>query len=363
MKILYVMHVNWNWIRQRPHVLADQLAEHHDVMLLHYAMYRGSHRVAEDPPRFVAHELVRVPERIKRLGAVFERFNTGWLARQVRRHVLTFRPDLVWITHPELEPAVRDIGSASLVFDCMDDHVAFNATTAEAVLAAERRLVKRAHLTIFSSQTLAQRVGQRSAVRCSEVVNNGLADELLAQTRANPVLRPKVDPVSPGPTMGYFGTLSNWFDWPLVLHLLDAMPQARLALAGPIETTIPEHPRIRHVGLLPHAALANFASDCDVLVMPFALNALIEAVDPVKLYEYIALNLPALAPRYPESSRFEPWVSLYSNVDAAIDITRRITAPEFLAPPHAQRLQFLETNTWAARGMQIERALQRLRAA
>ncbi len=49
MKLLYAMHVNWNWIRQRPHVLAEQLAQRHRVELLHFKMYRRSHRAAECP--------------------------------------------------------------------------------------------------------------------------------------------------------------------------------------------------------------------------------------------------------------------------------------------------------------------------
>ena len=86
MKILYLMHVNWHWIRQRPHVLADQLAVHHDVTLVHFAMYRSRHRVAETPPAFAAHTIWRIPERLKRLGPVLERCNATLLAYQIGRH-------------------------------------------------------------------------------------------------------------------------------------------------------------------------------------------------------------------------------------------------------------------------------------
>jgi glycosyltransferase involved in cell wall biosynthesis len=323
-------------------------------------MYRGSHRVAEAVPTFAAHALLRVPQRIKRMGAVFEHCNALWLARQVGQHMRSVRPDLVWLTHPDLEPAVARLEGVKLVYDCMDDHLAFHSASATNVATSERRLLERANLTLFSSQTLAQRVRRRSTVRRGEVVNNGLAESLLARLRDTPA-QPRTEPTVPGWfTLGYFGTLSHWFDWPLMLHLLQALPQARLVLAGPIEGALPEHPRISHVGLLPHAGLANFAAGCDALVMPFMVSTLIEAVDPVKLYEYIALNLPALAPRYAESARFEPWVQLYRGADEAIALVRRMAACENPPTSRSQRLSFLEANTWAARGQQIESALQSL---
>ncbi len=361
MKILYIMHVNWHWIRQRPHVLADQLATRHELTMLHFAMYRSGHRVVESAPSFPAHALWRVPERIKRWGHRFERLNASWLAHQVRSQLRALRPDLVWVTHPDLEPAVRGIDGVPLVYDCMDDHAAFNADAAPAIVSAERRLVERADLTIFSSQTLARRVALRAQVRHSEVVNNGVADDLLNRASSAEPQPRSMNVATTGPALGYFGTLSHWFDWTLALRLLEAMPRARLLLAGPVETAIPQHPRIRHVGLLPHALLPGFAADCDILLMPFALNTLIEAVDPVKLYEYIALNRPALAPRYAESTRFEPWVHLYRDSDEALALTLRLATPEYAPPPTAQRLQFLAANAWSRRMQQIENALQSLR--
>ncbi len=107
MKLLYAMHVNWHWIRQRPHVLAEQLAQRHRVELLHFKMYRRSHRAAEAPPPFPARELLRVPEQLKRLGRPLQLLNAAWLARQVTSAAQTFRPDVLWVTHPDFESALR----------------------------------------------------------------------------------------------------------------------------------------------------------------------------------------------------------------------------------------------------------------
>jgi glycosyltransferase involved in cell wall biosynthesis len=355
MRLLYAMHVNWHWIRQRPQVLAEQLAQRHTVELLHARMFHRHHRAAESPPPFAAHELQRLPERIKRLGRPMQALNAAWLSRQVAAAARAFEPDVLWVTHPDFAPALRALPGLPLVYDCMDDHASFDAAGASAVMAAERELLLRADLVLFSSATLAERVRARAGVRRSEVVNNGVADSLLSR----PPVPPRRVDAGDGPVLGYFGTVSHWFDWPLVLKLLDALPSARIELAGPLETALPAHPRIRHAGIVPHAALADFVARCDVLVMPFIVNRLIEAVDPVKLYEYVAFGRPALAPRYAESERFTPWVTLYRSADEALALLQGPTAPK----SGGERRAFLAAQTWQARGAQVELALASLASA
>ena len=47
------------------------------------------------------------------------------------------------------------------------------------------------------------------------------------------------------------------------------------------------------------------------LVMPFKLDDLVQAVNPVKLYEYVYSHKPAIAIHYAETEQFEQFVHLY----------------------------------------------------
>ncbi len=359
MKVLYLMHVNWHWIRQRPQVIACLLAERHSLRLMHYAMYHSVHYVDEAPPPVGAQVLHRLPGRLKRALPSLAWVDQAWITHQVQAEVRRFAPDVLWLTHPDFEAAAAAVAAPHTVYDCMDDHLAFHPDAAQlALVEAERRLVERAALTIFSSDTLAERVSRRSQPRRQIVVNNGVDAALCQRAPAPPM--PHRDHF----TLGYFGTISRWFDWPLALQLLDALPTARLRLAGPLETPLPRHPRIAHVGIVAHAQLAGFAAGCDALVMPFKLTPLIEAVDPVKLYEYIAFGRPALAPRYRETERFEPLVTLYRDADQAIaQVSTWIAAARAVNATPAWRnsdgavAAFLQANTWQLRGAQILTAL------
>ncbi len=360
MKILYLMHVNWHWIRQRPHVIAEMLAARHDVRLMHYAMYRTRHHAAELPPDMMHKVLHRIPGPLLRRVPGLEHLDRSLLAYQVKREMMRFKPDCVFVLHPNFEPSVRDLDGIKLVYDCMDDHLAFEGQGTPALAAAEQRLVCRADLTLFSSATLAERVSARARPQRAAVLNNGVSEEMVERASLHAV-NGRAAETSAGPTLGYFGTISHWFDWPLMLRLLDELPQAKLKLAGPAETTIPEHPRVQYAGIIPHASLPDFAAECDALVMPFVVNRLIESVDPVKLYEYVALGLPSFAPRYRETERFEPFVALYGSADEAI---ARIGAVRIGIPERPGRdagRAFLASNTWTARGRQLLTALDALR--
>ena len=224
MKLLYAMHVNWHWIRQRPHVLAEQLAQRHRVELLHFKMYRRSHRAAEAPPPFPARELLRIPEQLKRLGRPLQVAECRVVGKAGGLGRADF-PARCAVGHaPRLRACAARVAGNSSGLRLHGRPCCFSEADAGPVLAAERRLLERAELVLFSSATLAERVRSRAAVRRFEVVNNGVADSLLQRE----ALPPRASTARDGPVLGYFGTISHWFDWPLVLQLLDAMPTARL---------------------------------------------------------------------------------------------------------------------------------------
>ncbi len=47
-------------------------------------------------------------------------------------------------------------------------------------------------------------------------------------------------PLSPSPVLGYLGCIGHWFDWPLVIRLAEALPQARIELVGPCAVAPPD---------------------------------------------------------------------------------------------------------------------------
>ena len=87
----------------------------------------------------------------------------------------------------------------------------------------------------------------------------------------------------------------------------------------------------------------------DCLIMPFIVNELIEAVDPVKIYEYINFNKNIIMSKYNEVERFKNFVYFYQTLqdfDNAIEDIKKTRRTKY---SQKDRKSFLQENTWKNR--------------
>jgi hypothetical protein len=105
-----------------------------------------------------------------------------------------------------------------------------------------------------------------------------------------------------------------------------------------------------------HAELARVATSPHALLLPFRVDELTRAVDPVKLYEYVALGKPILASYWPAIERFRPFVTFYRDAVHFVDLVRSRNVP---APPSAEaRAAFLAPQSWRARAEAFASAIE-----
>lgn len=64
-KILYLMHVDWGWIKQRPHIVAEKLAERNKLKVF-YMFSRKRKNITNNPTPVENYPLIALPlKRIK----------------------------------------------------------------------------------------------------------------------------------------------------------------------------------------------------------------------------------------------------------------------------------------------------------
>ena len=148
-------------------------------------------------------------------------------------------------------------------------------------------------------------------------------------------------------TIGYFGHLtSSWFDWPLVVEAAKDHPQWIFRIIGyGLDRKIDLPPNIVHLGKVEHDRLPALAKSWDVAMIPFKPSRLSAAVDPIKIYEYIALGLPTVVTGMPH-------LASYPGVYTA-ETGRQFAAAVAEAARHpldeAEAREFLGRNRWANR--------------
>ncbi len=151
--------------------------------------------------------------------------------------------------------------------------------------------------------------------------------------------------------LGYFGHLTDrWFDYPALFELARIRPQHRIELIGhglPEGLTLP--PNVSYRGFLSHAEICHVARRWRCGLIPFVPGKLAEAVDPIKIYEYLALGLPTAAVSMPQVEGY-PYTHLArtrEELPAAVErcLAERIDGARIRA--------FLAQNTWERRAAQI----------
>jgi glycosyltransferase involved in cell wall biosynthesis len=155
--------------------------------------------------------------------------------------------------------------------------------------------IRQADLVTTSSRWLQAEFRAMGAQRV-ELVPNGVSDEQLT-----PVERKKPRDLQT-PVLGFVGHLGPWIDVELLERVADTLSQARLVLAGSVDPAVEPslarlrtRPNVEYLGFVPHQKVPELIAGFDVGLMPFRVQAYTRAVNPIKLYEYAAQNVPVVS--------------------------------------------------------------------
>lgn len=242
-----------------------------------------------------------------------------------------------------------------LVYDCMDEHAGF-LTNADQMLASEDKLIRDADLVVATSEYLQQKVCPQSR-RCVTVPNAADFDHF-RQAQA-PLKAPKGMENLRSPIIGYFGCISSWFDTDLIRHAAEARPEWNFVLLGSdfgIDWRWRNRLRnVRFLGRKPYDELPAYLSRFDVCCIPFKINPLTVASNPVKFFEYLSAGKPVVATPLPELKPYADSVYLAEGPEAFLRAIEQALAED--SPARAQqRIALARANTWEERHRELDQA-------
>jgi teichuronic acid biosynthesis glycosyltransferase TuaH len=356
-RVLYVMHIDWDFIWQRPQELAKQLAEEYDVRVAF--AYDRHHNVMRHNDRsgLVVRPFLQLP--LAGRSALIAACNGVLLRVVLGAMVRSSRADVIWLCHPLLVEYIPRNYRGKIVYDCMDDALAFTqpAAVTERMRRDEARLVARADLILTSSMSLGDTLRSRHGASVHTLlVRNGCSGN------SSPVTEVTSRGADQLWHLGYIGTMAN-VDVEAITKLVKSLPDVCIDLVGPGPgwTGPTDYPRLRLFGTLQHERLWKFASTCCCLIAPFLRTKLTEGQDPVKLYEYVSWGRPIVVLRYPEVERFGAFVEFYETPQELVEVVSRMCSEGFVRKySEEQRTEFLKENTWEARGRQVRQELRDL---
>lgn len=346
-RIAYVSHVDSRWIKQRPHFIAESMQQlGQSVTFVCSGLVRTEFLVKAQNLATPVIRIPMLPQRYRKLLSSLDPFMSAISAAVI---LLRIRPQVVFFTHSRHQRLARHLRRAGIrvFYDCMDLNGLFpDAIGTES--SDEGKLVEVSERTFCSSEPIAAHIRKISSSAAIDIVPNALnAATFVGMEASTEAFVPQ--------TVGYVGAVSSWFDFDAVLALLDAKPRLTVRLWGPCDVDIPVHERLDYRGILEHDEAIRAMKSCSVLFLPFQVTDLILAVDPVKVYEYVATGRPVVACDYPQLAHFGDRISRYSSITQLIErIDQCIDLPSV---SHREISGFIASNNWLTR---TERILDRI---
>ncbi len=264
------------------------------------------------------------------------------------------------IQHPFWKVLGGAFPAGRTVYDCMDHHAGFSNTAAEHA-QIERQLLARSDLTIVTSDYLeafARPLARRVAMvrNAGDYAHFNQAVALRADRAQAPARR----------VIGYYGAIAEWFDVELMDELARRLPDCGLVLIGDdsagVGSALRHHPHLRMLGEKPYAELPRWLAGFDVCLIPFRINELTLATNPVKVYEYLSAGTPVVSADLPELRQFGDLVYRASGVEAFVAAVQQ--ALDEAAEPGAQlalqerRMAFAREQTWEHRAQKFIEAAE-----
>ena len=207
----------------------------------------------------------------------------------------------------------------------------------------EQEIIDLSDVLIATAPTLVRRLEEMSQ-RAVEFLPNAV--NLQVFNREIPHPRPTDMPLGK-PTVIYVGALwGEWFDWDLLRAIAHRCPGANIVLVGDYRGQFQYPPiNISFLGLKPQTEIPAFLAHSDVAIIPWKVSPITHATSPLKVYEYLAMGLPVVAPRLDALSGI-PGVEMVDSVEDFVEAVARYLASH---DQESSLDSFVRLNSWEAR--------------
>ncbi|MEP7271826.1 MAG: hypothetical protein ABI882_10015, partial [Acidobacteriota bacterium] len=287
--------IDWDFRYQRPQQIISQFAAHgHRVFYISTTRFTPAGSAPRVSVKSIKENVFEIElcsvHQPDVYGEVIGGVNQSELEASLEELRLTFSIDdaisyVMIASWTELALLTQERWGWRVIYDCMDEWDRFPGIK-PAIVQAEQHLVAKCDLLVVSSACLQRKWSlqadklrlARNAVDYDFYVSRFGPSHLLADVKR--------------PIVGYFGAIADWFDLELVAFLAEQRPDYTFVLLGGIfgvdVAELLNKPNVRMLGQHPYELMPKYLYQFDVCMIPFRINPITEATDPVKLYEYLS---------------------------------------------------------------------------
>ncbi len=290
---------------------------------------------------------------------IMRRFNHEVLNHQILHQMrkLRFDKPLVWVTCPAAAPVAVNLARIKLVYQRSDCYEQLSGVDIEQVKKYDKLLKKHADLVIYVNKEFMAR--EINDCKKALFLDHGVDYEFFAGALQNPHIPQEMQQI-PHPILGFYGGIDeHTTDISLVEKVACLLKDFSIVLIGSSSVDLSSLASRRNVYLLgqkPYDQIPDYAKCFDVCFMPWQQNKWIQACNPIKLKEYLALGKPIVSTPFKELHSYDGLVTVAcdaaSFADAVIKIWRQ-NCPELVS----QRQKRVSNSTWDIKAQRVLRTL------
>ena len=355
--IIVHSHLRWDWVWQRPQQFLSRVSKRHPVLFVEEPLPveglsnpRAELREVPGLPNLTVVQPEFPPELLRDRDAVDDAQYR--LVKQTLAGPLghTFADPVQWFYDPmAVVPFAGRMDERAIVYDCMDQLSQFRGAPPELV-RRERELLALADV-VFAGGPKIHKAKRELNSNC-HCYGCGVDVRHFGKARLRETAAPDDIATLPRPRLGYFGVVDERMDYELVAALADAHPEWSVVIIGPSTkvdaTTFPRRPNLHWLGGRDYEQLPGYVKGLDVCLMPFAINAATEFINPTKALEYMACARPIVSTAIEDVVlQFSEVVSIADSHKAFIALCEKAVARRD-APRIRQGLELARRNSWEA---------------
>jgi beta-glucosidase/6-phospho-beta-glucosidase/beta-galactosidase/glycosyltransferase involved in cell wall biosynthesis len=330
--ILVFSHLRWGFVWQRPQQFLSRFARKHKILFLEEPFFDLG---PKDQPRIDYHKVMPNVTVVTPHLALDWNHNPKLPAklREFAHEALAnvnddgeFDKPLLWYYSPmDSAWSLGHFENRGVVYDCMDELSQFSGAP-KALVQNEARLMANADIVFTGGYELGEKKKQQHAN--VHTFGCGVEYEHFSKaSESDTAIPPDIDFVG-RPVIGWFGVVDERVNYAMVGEMARMRPDWSFAIIGPVvkvdPNILPHSPNLFWMGSRDYQILPNYCRAFDVCMMPFAMNAATQYINPTKGLEYMATGRPIVGT--PVRDVVRQWPDIVRIADNAEDFIKAIEA-------------------------------------
>lgn len=270
---------------------------------------------------------------------------------------LKIKEPIIWVACPTAAEIALKLPHIKLVYQRSDRYENLPGVDFKQVKFYDELLKKHADLVVYVNRKLFNQ--EKNDCRKAIYLDHGVDYDLFANADNDQYIPEEMKQI-PHPVLGFYGNIDNHTsDISLIEALADLLPDISIVLIGSSSLDLSALASRKNVHILGQKAyehIPHYAKCFDVCFMAWRQNKWIEACNPVKLKEYLALGKPIVSTPFSELDYYRDLVDVAYDAKSFAEAVRKAcyaNNPELVS---AQRKR-VKNNTWYAKTEEVLHAL------